>query len=161
MVFYLRSRCPCVGALLSCVYRQNNDGICFVSRQVIALCLWAASILMAVFTPNINIVVKLLGSLAAIFIFVFPGELVLTWLGSHCTRWEWEPLFSHCHLLDASCREQTFCTYCSFLFYRYRIFCIFDNLLMRGPLLLRLIVYWWFRALFFHASGVTCFSFYS
>lgn len=30
---------------------------------------------MAVFTPNINIVVKLLGSLAAIFIFVFPGKL--------------------------------------------------------------------------------------
>lgn len=42
-------------------------------RKVIAVFLWAASILFAVFTPNINIVVKLLGSLAAIFIFVFPG----------------------------------------------------------------------------------------
>ncbi|KAG0729676.1 putative sodium-coupled neutral amino acid transporter 7 [Chionoecetes opilio] len=46
-------------------------------RKVIALLLWAASILMALFTPNINIVVKLLGSLAAIFIFVFPGMCLL------------------------------------------------------------------------------------
>lgn len=46
-------------------------------RRIIALLLWAASILMALFTPNINIVVKLLGSLAAIFIFVFPGMCLL------------------------------------------------------------------------------------
>ncbi|XP_069948994.1 sodium-coupled neutral amino acid transporter 7 isoform X2 [Cherax quadricarinatus] len=42
-------------------------------RKLIALTLWGTSMLIAVFTPNINIVVKLLGSLAAIFIFVFPG----------------------------------------------------------------------------------------
>ncbi|KAK4327153.1 hypothetical protein Pmani_002382 [Petrolisthes manimaculis] len=42
-------------------------------RKVIAVLLWILSILMAIFTPNINIVVKLLGSLAAFFIFVFPG----------------------------------------------------------------------------------------
>ncbi|XP_050725311.1 putative sodium-coupled neutral amino acid transporter 7 [Eriocheir sinensis] len=46
-------------------------------RRIIALLLWAASMLMAIFTPNINIVVKLLGSMAAIFIFVFPGMLLL------------------------------------------------------------------------------------
>ncbi|KAK3858420.1 hypothetical protein Pcinc_035394 [Petrolisthes cinctipes] len=56
-------------------------------RKVIAVLLWIMSILMAVFTPNINIVVKLLGSLAAFFIFVFPGlclmELVI--IGSQTT----------------------------------------------------------------------------
>ncbi|KAK7041538.1 hypothetical protein SK128_017079, partial [Halocaridina rubra] len=43
-----------------------------IRRKVIAVVLWAASIIMAVFTPNINVVVEVLGSLAAFFIFVFP-----------------------------------------------------------------------------------------
>ncbi|KAK7069878.1 hypothetical protein SK128_017078 [Halocaridina rubra] len=45
--------------------------------QVIAVVLWAASIIMAVLTPNINVVVEVLGSLAAFFIFVFPGMCLL------------------------------------------------------------------------------------
>ncbi|XP_066968924.1 sodium-coupled neutral amino acid transporter 7-like [Macrobrachium rosenbergii] len=46
-------------------------------RRIIAIVLWVSSILMAAFTPNIDIVVKLLGSLAAFFIFVFPGMSLL------------------------------------------------------------------------------------
>ncbi|XP_076035204.1 sodium-coupled neutral amino acid transporter 7-like [Oratosquilla oratoria] len=46
-------------------------------RKLIAVILWISSIVLAVFTPNINIVVKLLGSLAAVFIFVFPGMCLI------------------------------------------------------------------------------------
>ncbi|CAL4073005.1 unnamed protein product [Meganyctiphanes norvegica] len=46
-------------------------------RTVIAIILWGSSIILAIFTPNINIVVKLLGCLAALFIFIFPGMCLL------------------------------------------------------------------------------------
>nr|XP_045611689.1 putative sodium-coupled neutral amino acid transporter 7 [Procambarus clarkii] len=48
-----------------------------VRRKLLALLLWGSSMLMAIFAPNLNVVVKLLGSLAAFFIFVFPGMCLL------------------------------------------------------------------------------------
>jgi solute carrier family 38 (sodium-coupled neutral amino acid transporter), member 7/8 len=46
-------------------------------RIVIALIWFVISLLLAVFVPNIGIVIKLLGALAAIFIFSFPGICLL------------------------------------------------------------------------------------
>ncbi|XP_027216275.2 sodium-coupled neutral amino acid transporter 7 [Penaeus vannamei] len=46
-------------------------------RKLIAVALWALTVLVAVFLPNIGIVMKILGSLAALFIFVFPGMCLL------------------------------------------------------------------------------------
>ncbi|XP_037784546.1 putative sodium-coupled neutral amino acid transporter 7 [Penaeus monodon] len=46
-------------------------------RKLIAIALWGLTVLFAVFLPNIGIVMKILGSLAALFIFVFPGMCVL------------------------------------------------------------------------------------
>ncbi|XP_063586479.1 sodium-coupled neutral amino acid transporter 7-like [Penaeus indicus] len=46
-------------------------------RKLIAIALWSLTVLFAVFLPNIGIVMKILGSLAALFIFVFPGMCLL------------------------------------------------------------------------------------
>ncbi|XP_042865868.1 putative sodium-coupled neutral amino acid transporter 7 [Penaeus japonicus] len=42
-------------------------------RRAIAITLWSLTVLCAVFVPNIGLVMKILGSLSALFIFVFPG----------------------------------------------------------------------------------------
>ena len=53
--------------------------------QIIAVILWLTSIILAIFTPNIDSVVKLLGSLASSFILFFPGwykiKLFTTFIG--------------------------------------------------------------------------------
>jgi len=48
------------------------------SRRVIIATVWfALSLILAILLPNIGSVIKLLGSLAALFIFVFPGLCLL------------------------------------------------------------------------------------
>jgi len=45
-------------------------------RRIIMTLVWfTVSLLIALFIPNIGVVISLLGGLAAIFIFVFPGQL--------------------------------------------------------------------------------------
>jgi sodium-coupled neutral amino acid transporter 7/8 len=47
-------------------------------RRIILTIVWfVASLLLAVFVPDIGKVISLLGSLAAVFIFVFPGRFDL------------------------------------------------------------------------------------
>ncbi|XP_076370677.1 sodium-coupled neutral amino acid transporter 7-like isoform X1 [Tachypleus tridentatus] len=46
-------------------------------RITIALFWFASSLLLAVLIPNIGVVIRVLGSLAAVFIFVFPGTCLL------------------------------------------------------------------------------------
>lgn len=44
-------------------------------RRVLMTVVWfTSSLLIALFIPNIGVVISVLGSLAAIFIFVFPGQ---------------------------------------------------------------------------------------
>ena len=46
-------------------------------RVVIATIWFVASLVMAIEVPNIGAVINMLGSLAAVFIFVFPGLCLL------------------------------------------------------------------------------------
>ncbi|KAL7636161.1 UNVERIFIED_CONTAM: hypothetical protein RMT77_012918 [Armadillidium vulgare] len=46
-------------------------------RKIIACLLWICTIFFAVFIPGLNVVIKLLGSLAAVFILIFPGMCYL------------------------------------------------------------------------------------
>ena len=43
-------------------------------RRIITTIVWfIATLILAVFIPNIGVVIELLGAFAAVFIFVFPG----------------------------------------------------------------------------------------
>ena len=47
-------------------------------RRVVQASSWfVSSLVLAIFIPNIGVVIALLGGLAAIFIFVFPGKIKL------------------------------------------------------------------------------------
>lgn len=46
-------------------------------RVVTAVAWFVVSLLIALFIPDIGVVISLLGGLAAIFIFVFPGQLLV------------------------------------------------------------------------------------
>ena len=47
-------------------------------RAWIATVWFLLTILFAIFLPNIGVVIKLLGSLAAVFVFIFPGKKLST-----------------------------------------------------------------------------------
>ena len=47
-------------------------------RRIFVTLIWyTATIFLAVFIPNIGVVIQILGAFAAIFIFVFPGIILL------------------------------------------------------------------------------------
>jgi len=47
------------------------------SRRIVMTILWfGVSLLLAVIVPNIGVVIALLGGLAAVFVFIFPGEYI-------------------------------------------------------------------------------------
>lgn len=63
------------------------------NRRVVTTLIWfAATLLLAVFIPNIGIVIQILGAFAGVFIFAFPGMclLVIT-LSSAKNEDEWSP----------------------------------------------------------------------
>ncbi|XP_059158332.1 sodium-coupled neutral amino acid transporter 7-like [Physella acuta] len=49
------------------IHRENN-------RHIATTCVWfTLTLLLSIFIPNIGVVIQILGALAAVFIFVFPG----------------------------------------------------------------------------------------
>ena len=47
-------------------------------RRIVMTVLWfGVSLLLAVIVPNIGVVIALLGGLAAVFVFIFPGQFFL------------------------------------------------------------------------------------
>ena len=47
-------------------------------RYTIAIVWFSSSLVLAVFLPNIGVVISVLGELAAIFIFIYPGKYPFT-----------------------------------------------------------------------------------
>jgi len=69
-----------IDSLLVGVSRQPAAGVDVVERRrrIVTTLVWfILSLLSALFIPNIGVVISLLGGLAAIFIFVFPGQSVV------------------------------------------------------------------------------------
>ena len=67
-----------IDSLLVDVSKRSADDVDVMERRrrVITTLIWfIISLLLALFIPDIAVIISLLGGLAAIFIFVFPGSL--------------------------------------------------------------------------------------
>jgi sodium-coupled neutral amino acid transporter 7/8 len=63
------------------LFDVSQGGMTELGRRTIIASLWFCStLLIAVYSPDIGVVIDVLGSLAAIFIFVFPGKCFFVFL---------------------------------------------------------------------------------
>lgn len=66
-----------IDSLLVEVSRRSSDDVDVMERRrrIITTLIWfIITLLIALFIPDIGVIISLLGGLAAIFIFVFPGR---------------------------------------------------------------------------------------
>lgn len=80
--FFFRAALDC---LWTDIFKMSPDRIeqTEFKRRVSVTIIWfILTLALAVFIPNIGVVIQILGAFAAIFIFIFPGTCIATYLAS-------------------------------------------------------------------------------
>lgn len=75
---------------------QRHD---LIRRCIISIVWFISSLLIALYVPNIAVVIDVLGALAAMFIFFFPGRRELSSPSYLLTYCNWQYMYTHDQLV--------------------------------------------------------------